>query len=365
MESKYLSILRYDVGVALRKTWKACLRPPVAEPRRYPNFDILRIVAAASVFVMHINNNVAGKNPAIAKWGGLFFAVPLFLAISGFLVLKSFADTASWPRFLWKRCCRVAPAWVTSLTLVAIVFGIGQFTECVKVWATLGLTFGHGAQPLVNGPIWSLGWEELYYAALALLFLGGAYRKPIIIWALAVVSLVLAWAFSDGMTELHRAAMIALPSSFFIGNLVYIYRTNILRLKPPLTVGALVIAITANLFRPDGLSNQFLLQAGLIISCLIFAVAGPNLGRLRFPDLSYGVYIYHAPIIALFIDRFGSGRLALGSATLALLVPLTLVSWYFIEKPALTLKNVSWPLFKPAARRQAVPLEPGGGPFEG
>jgi peptidoglycan/LPS O-acetylase OafA/YrhL len=314
----------------------------VAEPKRYANFDLLRILTATSVLVMHVNNNVALKNPAVAKWGGLFLAVPLFLAISGFLVLKSFADTASWPRFLWKRCCRVVPAWLTSLALVALVFGLGQLLECLKVWATLGLTFGYGARPLVNGPIWSLGWEELFYAGLALLYLAGAYRKPILIWSFALVSFFAAWNSIDGITELHRAAMCALPASFFIGNLAYIYRASILRLQPLLTVGLLLTAIVANVFRGQDQGDQFVLQEGLITACLLFALAGPRVLRFRFPDLSYGIYIYHAPIIALFVDRLGSGRLALGAATLAVLIPVTLLSWYLIEKPALSLKNVSW-----------------------
>ena len=58
----------------------------------YPSFDLMRLLLAVEVVVVH---TWASLDPHF-DWPGFIRAVPAFLAVSGFLVLKSFANTGSW-----------------------------------------------------------------------------------------------------------------------------------------------------------------------------------------------------------------------------------------------------------------------------
>lgn len=65
---------------------------------RYPNFDLLRLLLALEVVVVHAWNET---DPNF-NWSGFIMAVPAFLAISGFLVLKSYEESNSWRSFAKK-----------------------------------------------------------------------------------------------------------------------------------------------------------------------------------------------------------------------------------------------------------------------
>jgi peptidoglycan/LPS O-acetylase OafA/YrhL len=60
----------------------------------------------------------------------------------------------------------------------------------------------------------------------------------------------------------------------------------------------------------------------------------------RIPDLSYGIYIYHAPLFALLHMPLWE--------FFPLLAVFCAASWYLVEKPALRLKttNIKWPFVR-------------------
>jgi peptidoglycan/LPS O-acetylase OafA/YrhL len=57
----------------------------------------------------------------------------------------------------------------------------------------------------------------------------------------------------------------------------------------------------------------------------------------RIGDLSYGIYIYAWPVQQVVVSFMGpaSNYFALLAATLGCLIPIALVSWRFVERPAL------------------------------
>ena len=59
---------------------------------------------------------------------------------------------------------------------------------------------------------------------------------------------------------------------------------------------------------------------------------------LRMNDISYGIYIYHMPIINSILYKFGAGDVQFYSAFIATIVT-ALVSWFFIERPCLRMKT--------------------------
>jgi peptidoglycan/LPS O-acetylase OafA/YrhL len=69
-------------------------------------------------------------------------------------------------------------------------------------------------------------------------------------------------------------------------------------------------------------------------------MAGAKLIPSKIPDLSYGMYVYHIPMI-LFINAVYKPENAFltGTVLTIALVLFSTASWYLIEKPALKLKN--------------------------
>ena len=82
----------------------------------------------------------------------------------------------------------------------------------------------------------------------------------------------------------------------------------------------------------------------LLLSATIFKLAytKPNLGKiLRGNDLSYGIYIWHMPIVnqMIFLNYNQDNHHALVAIVATILV--SSLSWAFIEKPSLTKKTYS------------------------
>ena len=82
----------------------------------------------------------------------------------------------------------------------------------------------------------------------------------------------------------------------------------------------------------------YLQLATLIFS---FAYSFPTLGNyiLRKNDISYGVYIYHIPIVNLFVYYGYFSNISFVSLALALTIMAASISWMLIEKPAIKLKR--------------------------
>jgi peptidoglycan/LPS O-acetylase OafA/YrhL len=70
---------------------------------------------------------------------------------------------------------------------------------------------------------------------------------------------------------------------------------------------------------------------------LIFAYVTPQI-KWRFPDVSYGVYVYHAPIVFLAKER-GLEGIPMLLVVCPVVFVLSLLSWYVIEGPILRWKD--------------------------
>ena len=274
----------------------------------YPLFDVFRILLALEVVRGHITRE-----------GFIIAPVPAFLAISGFCVLQSYQFSRGWPHFAWKRCLRLVPALVAILAFIAWRFGPEASWGVVRQWATLGL--GKGS---FNNPVWSLGWEELYYGLLAVLYSIGVYKRPWVIWAVLGVSLVVAALLLPLASSDTQRAMALLAPSFFIGNLCYLYRENLPRFRH-LSVPMVGLSVYAYMEMRAPILSCVLITVGLLLCAIGYR---PKLWKL--PDISYSAYIYHAPVLNAF------GRT---STTVAIILAVCVVSFYVIEKPALALKD--------------------------
>lgn len=280
---------------------------------RYPNFDVIRLGLACEVFVRHAQHHLY---PAFwMPWPIL--PVPAFLGLSGFLCLQSL-ERRGIASFWRARLLRIMPALLASLCLVWALFGFYPMLSAFGTYLTAG-TAHRGA----NSPLWSLLPEEIMYFSMCLAWLCGAYRSRVFLWAALTVSCLIAMV---AYAESRAVAMYAqLVPSFLTGNLMYVYRD-----KNPSWIAwpALLLTVRLNVTYPMhplwmGVSGA----AGAF--CLILIGRQARQINWKLPDMSYGVYVYHVPLL----NAFGW----LGIVATPVVAAL---SWYLIEQPCLRLKDV-------------------------
>lgn len=304
---------------------------------RYPNFDLLRLLLAAEVAFVHAWFLV---DPDF-HWDAFVMAVPAFLAISGFLVLKSIENSSSLLEFFGKRALRVMPALLASFALCVVLFDAPMAYNSLLNWLTGGL---YTLPFRANGPLWSLLWEEIAYGSLALVWIAGGYRRPAVVWLMLVLAVCVAWL--GPQHDPHLKILLYLPAAFLAGNLMYLHRASLLKVHWLIPTAAFYVMLQWR-FVPDG---RLLGGAALMLvqsfGVVWLGMAGPRILPIRIPDISYGLYIYHWPVLTFLVGTFGikdlTTLLLVGSVVL---LPLTLASWYLVEAPALRLKR-----YLPASR---------------
>lgn len=334
-------------------------------------FGLLRLVLAVLVIVSHAYP-VGGFGPdPIGPWtsgqaelGDL--AVVGFFAVSGYLITLS-ASRTSLGIYLWRRFLRIMPAFWFVLLFTALVVGpiyfarrhgdiAGYLDEPDGPLSFIGMNWlllmrqftihdvfaeapmGGG---VLNGSLWTLFFEALCYLIVGALAVVGvlAGRRRWLVPALAVlfyaVSTVLPWTALNSFTlaELSR-----LGSVFLTGATIAVFRDRL-----PFN-GWIALACLAAVIGTAQLGG--LRTLGYVaLSYLVLWAAGraprmlQRIGSVN--DLSYGVYIFAWPVqMALAIH--GVPSWGLGWYMVACIVgvlPFAALSWWLVEKPAMSLKD--------------------------
>ena len=351
----------------------ACAQRTLAEAigSRGNGFNLVRLLAALAVVVFHSYQlNTLGADAAdpltrvllpVLDLGSV--AVGVFFMVSGVFITQSWMNDPHALRFAARRVARIVPGLlVCSLTTVvmAVVFFSGPGWAGLLDWApwryVLGNTVLHGLvydiapQELrlpgvllgqdLNGPLWTLYWEGRMYVMVALM--GLAAVVPLRQWMgwcglfLLVAAQLLPAVLSGFVWEVR------LWSLFLVGVLLQV-GSNSIRVGPAVVVcAALLVAMnwTRNAaLTPNGFTN---FGVSLFFGALALWVGTAvrtnsrvmqHIGR---HDYSYSVYIYHWPLILMLRAALPPmGPLALLATTLAVLAPIALCSWHWIEAPAL------------------------------
>src|SRR3954447_19054048 len=105
-------------------------------PAHFPLFDSLRAIAALTVFAIHDIYQVAVNRPQDHAWYRfgvhLDVAVPIFFAVSGFLLYRPFlsATLAGRPlsvrAYAWRRVVRIVPAYWVALAVIVLWFDLHE-----------------------------------------------------------------------------------------------------------------------------------------------------------------------------------------------------------------------------------------------
>ena len=326
----------------------------------------LRLVLAIFVVVQHsfvlLNQTDPLTKIKLSNFGAV--GVDSFFILSGFLITASWLRSKSLPNYLWRRILRIFPAFWVCIALTAILIApIMAFLASTEInpsfsqnqlsyiFENLGLiinqpdianlTEGLGQHSL-NGSLWTLFWEFLFYIFLAVAGLFGLLLKRK--WLLVLITIIYVgcfWADSCKCTiflKYYTSTSVAiLPYFFLVGSLAFLFKKYIPDSKV-LFVLAILLWIIDTRFNANYPLNPFFLSYILIW----LSVHLPFKSIEYYGDFSYGIYIYHFVIIQLLLV-YSPGILSpwlIFSITLPIVFGLAFLSWHLVEKRCLRLKNM-------------------------
>ncbi|WP_374601279.1 acyltransferase family protein [Arenimonas sp.] len=357
--------------------------------RFYPGVEILRGFAAMMVLVYHVIAH--GQWTTFPQEGPLllfrlgWLGVDLFLVISGFVIAlavingisKAGSPGAFRRDFAERRWRRIAPLYF--LTLLAFLFMV-QPGLLLQGWQVMAWHVGthalflhnltvdtHGS---INGPNWSVALEMQFYL-LMLVFGPWLVRQRPWLSALLLIGVALAWRAgtflvlggADAAAHKMHIFTTQLPGSldeFAVG----IFLAMLVTAKPRfaaavapgwarfagwLGVAGFLTFAAMWVFWPRGdywprwemVVGWRTLLAVALGAIIVAAMALPlTLVRLTRPlrylgEISYGIYLWHLPVLLTLLAAGMSGGLPLLLTTLAGTLLLAAFSWHFVERPYL------------------------------
>jgi peptidoglycan/LPS O-acetylase OafA/YrhL len=338
--------------------------------RHLNNFDFLRFSAAIFVMFGHSYRllNLTSEEPLTRlAGGGLYFGgvgVYIFFIISGFLVLSSWKRNSHFINLFKNRVLRIIPA------LIVVVFGtvfiLGPLVTTLSLkeyflnadtWRYLlsisiyqiyyslpGVFENNLFKYAVNGSLWTLPVEFSLYIFLVILGLIGAYKKRITIVFLFLLLFILVTFQQSLLTKifipyLGDGLQIAqLSLFFFAGMIFFLYRERIIFDWRILLI--LILIWTASFQSIYLMTISFFCLPYFIMYFAFFNNKILN-SFGKYGDFSYGIYIIAFPIQQTIIYIFNNDihPITLFVLALSVTLPLSVLSWYNIERPALNLKK--------------------------
>lgn len=377
--------------------------PLTGGQRRHANaFDALRMIAASAVLFSHAFVLYGFVEPNVLRGESLgTLAVHVFFVISGYLIAQSWEADPDLRRFFIRRGLRIMPGLIVVVLLTVLLLGPvvstlspAEYFGAELTWqyllSNVSLIVGVAALPgvfldnpyphAVNNSLWTLFYEVLMYSLLALIGwalarFGAVARRRLALAVFCAAALgsfalnvlgVTVWKFQPPVfwrigLQLDVVSLFALTAYFFAGTVLNAYRDRI-DPKPVPALCALAVLAALSIFGPVSATA---LLAMLVLPYALIAAAW-HLPRafqaLHGRDYSYGIYVYAFPVQQTFsmlgtANGWSFGAVVLLSCVFTL--ALAMLSWYWVEKPALALKSRF--TRRPASELKAVAAPAGSG----
>jgi len=352
----------------------------IKKNRYIPGLDGIRALAVFVVIAYHLDFEWAS---------GGFLGVGIFFVLSGYLItdllIMEWVNTGKVNvRYFWiKRVRRLLPGQILVLIVVAVWLLLVNFSRLETLLGDLLASFfyvtnwwfifndvGYFANfgepsPLLH--FWSLAIEEQFYLVWPILLLLGLRFVPnrklligfILVGTLAS-ALGMAYLYQPGLMDTSRVyfgtdtrafalligATLAfcLPSKMFEGRAA---NNQYLPISLDI-VGGISFAILFWLIWQTNQYEAFLYRGGMVLQCIASAVVvaaavHPStwitriLGCRMFQWLgvrSYGIYIWHYPVIVLFFPLSdGENSILHILIQIGITLLIASISWRFIEQP--------------------------------
>src|SRR5436190_11406248 len=335
----------------------------VLNQRSNNNYDFLRVFAALCITFTHSFGLLHLYDEEwlviLSKHRFDFAAIGLsiFFSISGYLIAKSAISSTTFVNYLWKRFLRIQPLLIVVCLLSVFILGpvftslstsnyfvdISCYTYFRNIMPVFGIQYGlpgvfkdHVATTSINGSMWTLVLEERLYLAVGLLFLMKRKSKKLFLGLVGILNIIYflhtvvfhnqLFNSLNGM-DIFYALLFLNASCYYLLNIRF---TEISR--SGLYFLGVLAGLALTLFVPFKDSMLVLLIPFLMI--MMAYVKGPLNNAGKHGDFTYGIYIFSFPVQQILIDlKWTEGNpLKLFFLTLAIVVPLAILSWHLIEK---------------------------------
>lgn len=345
------------------------VRPEAKAEGRVPELDALRGIACLAILVYHLK-------PSLVPFG--WAAVDLFFVLSGYLITAILIRHEGSPRFLTnfyvRRGLRIWPIYY--LTVLAIMV-LGPILPVPTRWDGLAyyLTYTQNL-PLYwsdkapafspyAGHLWTLANEEQFYVfwPLAVCLLG---RR----WVIPLAATLAATSVAARMAGFNSWLLLARADGFALGGLLAALLADRQRVSERLRLfrggftiatlsAAAVLAVVISkgwlptFGRPPKGAGFSVLAINLAFAGIVGLTATHAGGRsvawlrgrwlVRVGVISYGLYMYHFLLLIIGGDVMrswrGHGSMIVDILMLAASYLLAVLSWKWVEKPILGLKD--------------------------
>jgi peptidoglycan/LPS O-acetylase OafA/YrhL len=331
---------------------------------RTTGFDYIRLVLAISIILWHGIAASYGRSAELGFWRSpigvaYHFVLPMFFALSGFLVGGSLDRCPTLISFFALRVLRIVPALAMEVLLSALILGPALTVLPLGLYFTdpglhayflnmlgdmhyvLPGVFVHNpVANTVNAQLWTMPYELMCYLAIGGLALSGLLRRRFAFLMFTLLAQALwAWhAVSLGDTgSSNGASGEVLVVAFLAGLLIHLYRDRIvLHAGVFVTVSALGVWLST---LPHGAYYLPLPAAYMVV---YLGLLNPKLLPLiRSGDYSYGLYLYGYPIqqaVAWLGPPAWHWWINVGLALPASLL-VAVCSWHGLERRALSLRR--------------------------
>jgi len=325
----------------------------IAERKVDNNFTLLRLMLALLVVLGHFKS-LNGEFSAGWPFGYAASAVCCFFVVSGYLISDSFDRDPHLGRFYIRRIFRVYPLYIAVVVAQTLTLGFlapGGFTHNISsitayffanaIFANfLVHDIGSGVlndlvDPSLNASLWTLKIEFAFYLILPLIWIGVKRYGPVVLIGLFILSAFYYWGLLQQGNYQFAKQLPGQLQFFILGVAAYRYRDRIV-IGPVL--GMILTIVTAAMVtvlqRSFPATPVIIYPAVVAVFVVMAALKAPHF-KMR-TDISYGVYLVHAPIIQLSL-LFGIYRpdwIGLAAVVLVAIV-LAMAAERWIEAPGI------------------------------
>ena len=337
--------------------------------------NAVRIIAALQVAVhhslAHFRLGIDGRFVYILS---LFPGVPIFFFASGMLISRSLHRSGDLRNYARNRALRLYPglwaAFVVGITL-AVLGGYRPETSLAQfvAWTFGQLSVVQFYNPhfmraygtgVLNGSLWTIVVELQFYALLPVLLITlraikrGSTLRNTVLGVLAALFALANVVFMHAGGQTSDAAVLKFVDVSFVP-WVYMFIVGVIveenfdvvfafvqRFVLPLTLAAALLLCASRPVLGFDVDNRLNPAVFAMLATLIFVASFAlrpvfSDAQKRW-DISYGLYLYHMPVVNLLLYRKWPSRLSSVAVVLSCTVVLASLSWRFVESKALQRK---------------------------
>ncbi len=287
-------------------------------------FDAFRWIAALTIVVSHYCVLTQTKVLIVPPTNE---AVQLFFILSGALTYRSFVAHPDTLSFFKRRARRILPAYWGTIIICLLIgllftkmplreFVVHPQTWCYLAWNTIMLghmnpdlpaTFVDHVPPAMDGALWTMKYEVVFYLLLPLLILLITGRKKLralliiyIFLTLTQIALsIIDWNVQSETTALLASRGVAQATCFLAGIIVSEAFPMLVAKRKWLLPLTLALCLTATIAWPVYIVWPLLFATAIIL----LGTLSPKLGICRrLPPLTYELFLVHFPIIQASVE---------------------------------------------------------------